>query len=320
VKALITGGAGFIGSHLAERLLQVGHDVLVLDNLSTGSIENIVHLKREKRFSYVIDSVTSESLLAEMVDSSDVVFHLAAAVGVKLIVEQPVHTIETNVHGTEVVLKHANKKKKLVFIASTSEVYGKSTDVPFRESADVVLGPSAKHRWAYACSKLIDEFLALAYWKEKKLPVVIVRLFNTVGPRQTGQYGMVLPTFVRQALSGHPITVFGDGTQSRSFTYVSDVVDALIALASERRAIGEVFNVGNTGEIAIADLAARVKTMTCSDSPIQLVPYDQAYEAGFEDMPRRVPDISKLRALVGYEPKVELDEIIRRVIDYIREH
>ena len=320
MKALITGGAGFIGSHLAERLLQLEHDVLVLDTLSTGSIENIAHLKTEKRFSYVIDSVTSESLLAEMVDSSDVVFHLAAAVGVKLIVEQPVHTIETNVHGTEVVLKHANKKKKLVFIASTSEVYGKSADVPFRESSDVVLGPSAKHRWAYACSKLIDEFLALAYWKEKKLPVVIVRLFNTVGPRQTGQYGMVLPTFVRQALSGHPITVFGDGTQSRSFTYVSDVVDALIALASERRAVGEVFNIGNTGEISIADLAARVKALTASDSPIQLVPYDQAYEAGFEDMPRRVPDISKLRALVGYEPKVELDEIILRVIDYIREH
>ena len=320
MKALITGGAGFIGSHLAERLLQLEHDVLVLDNLSTGSIENIAHLKTDKRFSYVIDSVTSESLLAEMVDSSDVVFHLAAAVGVKLIVEQPVHTIETNVHGTEVVLKHANKKKKLVFIASTSEVYGKSADVPFRESSDVVLGPSAKHRWAYACSKLIDEFLALAYWKEKKLPVVIVRLFNTVGPRQTGQYGMVLPTFVRQALSGHPITVFGDGTQSRSFTYVSDVVDALIALASERRAVGEVFNVGNTGEISIADLATRVKALACSDSPIQLVPYDQAYEAGFEDMPRRVPDISKLRALVGYEPKVELDEIILRVIDYIREH
>ena len=320
MKALITGGAGFIGSHLAERLLELGHDVLVLDNLSTGSIENITHLKGHKKFSYVIDSVTSESLLAEMVDSSDVVFHLAAAVGVKLIVEQPVHTIETNVHGTEVVLKHANKKKKLVFIASTSEVYGKSADVPFRESADVVLGPSAKHRWAYACSKLIDEFLALAYWKEKKLPVVIVRLFNTVGPRQTGQYGMVLPTFVRQALSGHPITVFGDGMQSRSFTYVSDVVDALIALSSERRAIGEVFNIGNTGEISIGELAQRVKTMTGSDSPIRLIPYDEAYEAGFEDMPRRVPDISKLRALIGYEPRVALDEIIRRVIDHMREH
>jgi UDP-glucose 4-epimerase len=320
VKALITGGAGFIGSHLAERLIELGHDVLVLDNLSTGAIENIAHLKVSKNFSYVIDSVTSESLLAEMVDSSDVVFHLAAAVGVKLIVEQPVHTIETNVHGTEVVLKHANKKKKLVFIASTSEVYGKSADVPFRESADLVLGPSAKHRWAYACSKLIDEFLALAYWKEKKLPVIVVRLFNTVGPRQTGQYGMVLPTFVRQALSGHPITVFGDGTQSRSFTYVSDVVGALIALASEPRAVGQVFNVGNTGEISIGDLAQRVKSMAGSDSPIQLVPYDQAYEAGFEDMPRRVPDISKLRALIGYEPRVELEEIIRRVIDHIRQH
>jgi UDP-glucose 4-epimerase len=253
-----------------------------------------------------------------MIDQSDVVFHLAAAVGVKLIVEQPVHTIETNVHGTEVVLKHANKKKKLVFVASTSEVYGKSADVPFRESADVVLGPSSKHRWAYACSKMIDEFLALAYWKEKKLPVVIVRLFNTVGPRQTGQYGMVLPTFVRQALAGHPITVFGDGDQSRSFTDVSDVVGALIALASEPRAVGEVFNIGNTGEISIRDLADRVKALTDSRSPIQLIPYDQAYEEGFEDMPRRVPDLSKLRNLIGYEPKVGLDDIIARVIEYFR--
>ena len=320
MKALITGGAGFIGSHLAERLLDLGHEVAVLDDLSTGSIDNIEHLKGTSHFSYVVDSVTSESLLAEMIDRSDVVFHLAAAVGVKLIVEQPVHTIETNVHGTEVVLKHANKKKKLVFIASTSEVYGKSTDVPFREEADLVLGPSAKHRWAYACSKLIDEFLALAYWREKKLPVVIVRLFNTVGPRQTGRYGMVLPTFVRQALAGDPITVFGDGTQSRSFTYVGDVVDALVALASEPRAIGEVFNIGNRGEISIRDLAERVKTLTGSNSPIQLVPYDEAYEAGFEDMPRRVPDISKIRSLIGYEPKVGLDDIIRRVIEHFREH
>ena len=246
MKALITGGAGFIGSHLAERLLDDGHEVIVLDNLSTGSISNIAHLKGRPAFSYTIESITNEPLLAELIDRCDVVFHLAAAVGVKLIVEQPVHTIETNVHGTEVVLKHANKKKKLVFIASTSEVYGKSADVPFREAADLVLGPSAKHRWAYACSKLIDEFLALAYWKEKRLPVVVVRLFNTVGPRQTGQYGMVLPTFVRQALSDHPITVFGDGTQSRSFTYVADVVDALVKLAQEPRAVGEVFNIGNT--------------------------------------------------------------------------
>ena len=318
MKALLTGGAGFIGSHLAERLLELGHEVQVLDNLSTGSMENIAHLKGRTGFSYVIDSVTNEPVLAEMIDGCDVVFHLAAAVGVKLIVEQPVHTIETNVHGTEVVLKHANKKKKLVVIASTSEVYGKSTDVPFREGADLVLGATVKHRWAYACSKLIDEFLALAYWKEKKLPIVIVRLFNTVGPRQTGQYGMVLPTFVRQALSGQPITVFGDGTQTRSFTYVADVVDALVKLAQEPRAIGEVFNIGNTEEVTIADLAERVKRMTDSASPVQFIPYDQAYEAGFEDMPRRVPDISKVRNLVGYEPRLSLDEIVCRVVEHFR--
>jgi UDP-glucose 4-epimerase len=311
----LTGGAGFIGSHLAERLLELGHDVHVLDNLSTGSIDNIAHLKGRAGFSYVIDSVTNEPLLAEMIDQCDVVFHLAAAVGVKLIVEQPVHTIETNVHGTEVVLKHANKKKKLVVIASTSEVYGKSADVPFREGADLVLGATVKHRWAYACSKLIDEFLALAYWKERKLPVVIVRLFNTVGPRQTGQYGMVLPTFVRQALTGQPITVFGDGTQSRSFTYVADVVDALVKLSQEPRAIGEVFNVGNTEEVTIRDLADRVKRITGSSSAVRFVPYDEAYEAGFEDMPRRVPDISKVSRLVGYQPRLGLDEIICRVVE-----
>jgi len=315
VRALLTGGAGFIGSHLSERLLELGHEVHVLDNLSTGSIDNIAHLKGRPGFSYVIDTVTNEPLLAEMIDRCDVVFHLAAAVGVKLIVEQPVHTIETNVHGTEVVLKHANKKKKLVVIASTSEVYGKSADVPFREGADLVLGATVKHRWAYACSKMVDEFLALAYWKEKKLPVVIVRLFNTVGPRQTGQYGMVLPTFVRQALAGQPITVFGDGTQSRSFTYVADVVDALVKLAQEPRAVGEVFNIGNTEEVTIRDLAERVKRITGSSSPVQLVPYDEAYEAGFEDMPRRVPDISKVHGLIGYEPRLALDEIVCRVVE-----
>jgi UDP-glucose 4-epimerase len=319
VRALITGGAGFVGSHLAERLLGEGHEVLVIDDLSTGSIDNISHLKGSTGFSYVVDSVTNEPLLAEMIDRSDVVFHLAAAVGVKLIVEQPVHTLETNVHGTEVVLKHANKKKKLVFIASTSEVYGKSTDVPFRESADLVLGPTVKHRWAYACSKLIDEFLALAYWKEKKLPVVIVRLFNTVGPRQTGRYGMVLPTFVRQALADQPITVFGDGTQSRSFTHVGDVVDALVRLAHEPKAVGEVFNIGNTGEVTIGELAERVKKMTCSKSPIEYVPYDIAYEAGFEDMPRRVPDITKIQSLIGFAPKTGLDDIIRMVVEHVRQ-
>ena len=319
MRALITGGAGFVGSHLAERLLADGHDVLVLDNLSTGSIDNIAHLKPVSGFAYVIDTITNEPLLAEMIDACDVVFHLAAAVGVKLIVEQPVHTLETNVHGTEVVLKHANKKKKLVFVASTSEVYGKSADVPFREAADLVLGPTAKHRWAYACSKLIDEFLALAYWKEKRLPVVIVRLFNTVGPRQTGQYGMVLPTFVRQALTGQPITVFGDGTQSRSFTYVGDVVDALARLAMEPRAVGDVFNIGSTSEMTIGNLAVRVKEMTNSGSAIRYVPYDEAYEAGFEDMPRRVPDISKIHSLIGFTPKMGMDDIIRSVVEHMRQ-
>jgi UDP-glucose 4-epimerase len=318
VRALITGGAGFIGSHLADALLRDGHEVSVIDDLSTGSIDNISHLKGTRGFQYVVDTVTNEPLLAELIDQSDVVFHLAAAVGVKLIVEEPVHTIETNVHGTEVVLKHANKKKKLVFIASTSEVYGKSTDVPFREDADLVMGATAKHRWAYACSKAIDEFLALAYYKEKKLPVIIVRLFNTVGPRQTGQYGMVLPTFVRQALAGHPLTVFGDGTQSRSFTYVGDVVGALIKLAAEPSAVGQVFNIGNGHEITIEQLAEKVRTMTGSSSDIVKIPYDEAYESGFEDMPRRVPDISKIHRVIGYEPRVELDDIIARVIDYFQ--
>jgi UDP-glucose 4-epimerase len=319
LRVLITGGAGFIGSHLAEALLNRGDEVFVLDNLSTGSIDNIGHLKGQPRFHYTIVTVTNEPLLAELIDRCDTVVHLAAAVGVKLIVEAPVHTIETNVHGTEVVLKHANKKKKLVLLASTSEVYGKSVEVPFREDADLVLGPTGKHRWAYACSKMIDEFLALAYWKERKLPVIIVRLFNTVGPRQTGQYGMVIPTLVRQALAAQPMTVFGDGSQSRSFTYVGDVVRAMVALINEPRAVGQVFNIGNGTEITIGELAVKVKAMTASNSSIVRVPYDQAYEAGFEDMPRRVPDISKLRTLVGYEPTVELDEILTRVIEYFRQ-
>jgi UDP-glucose 4-epimerase len=318
MRVLVTGGAGFVGSHLAEALLARGDEVYILDDLSTGSIDNIAHLKAHPKFHYTIDTITNEPLLAEMLDRCDTVVHLAAAVGVKLIVEAPVRTIETNVHGTEVVLKHANKKKKLVLIASTSEVYGKSTVVPFREDADLVLGPTSKHRWAYACSKMIDEFLALAYWKERKLPVIIVRLFNTVGPRQTGQYGMVVPNLVRQALSGAPITVFGDGTQSRSFTYVGDVVRAMVALIDEPRAIGQVFNIGNGQEISIGDLALRIKRMTNSASPIVKIPYEQAYEAGFEDMPRRVPDISKIRALIGYEPTVELDEILEKVVDSLR--
>ena len=318
MRALITGGAGFIGSHLADALIEAGHEVFVLDDLSTGSIENIDHLKRHPRFHYTIESVTNEPVLAEHVDQCDVVFHLAAAVGVKLIVEAPVHTIETNVHGTEVVLKHANKKKKLVVIASTSEVYGKNTNVPFREDSDLVMGPTLKHRWAYACSKAIDEFLALAYWKEKRLPVIIVRFFNTVGPRQTGHYGMVIPTFVGQALAGRPITVFGTGQQSRSFTYVGDAVRALQALVCEPKAVGEVLNVGNGEEIAILDLATCIKELTKSASEIVMVPYDQAYEIGFEDMQRRVPDINKIHDLVGYEPRVSLDEILNKVIEHFR--
>jgi UDP-glucose 4-epimerase len=318
MRALITGGAGFIGSHLSEALLDAGHHVIVLDNLSTGSIDNITHLKGRAGFSYHIESVNNEPLLAELIDQADVVFHFAAAVGVRLIVEQPVHTIETNVHGTEVVLKHANKKKKLVFLASTSEVYGKSDDVPFREDSDLVLGPTAKHRWAYACSKAIDEFLALAYWKERKLPIVIVRFFNTVGPRQTGQYGMVIPNFVRQALAGEAITVFGDGTQSRSFTHVTDVVGALIALMNEPKAIGQVINIGNTEEITMRGLAERVRSLTGSTSSIRLVPYDEAYESGFEDMPRRLPDLSKIQSMIGYRPRFSLDDILVHVIEYFR--
>ena len=320
MHAFITGGAGFIGSHLAETLLAAGHKVTVLDNLSTGAMENIEHLKQAPGFRYVIDSVTNEPVLAELIDAADVVFHLAAAVGVKLIVEAPVHTIETNVHGTEVVLKHANKKKKLVVIASTSEVYGKSTAVPFREDADLVMGPTPKHRWAYACSKAIDEFLALAYWKERKLPVIIVRFFNTVGPRQTGRYGMVIPNFVRQGLAGQPITVHGDGTQTRSFCYVGDVVEALQRLVAEPRAVGEVFNVGNDQEITILELAERVRDLTGGRSEIVKIPYDQVYEAGFEDMPRRVPDIAKINTLVGYKPTVDLEAILASVIEYHRQH
>jgi UDP-glucose 4-epimerase len=317
MKALITGGAGFVGSHLAEALLARGDEVHVIDNLSTGSIENIEHLKSQPHFHYVIDTIMNEPVLAELVDRVDVVFHLAAAVGVRLIVESPVNTIETNVHGTERVLKHANKKRKKVLITSTSEVYGKANATPFREDGDLVLGPTSKGRWSYACSKAIDEFLALAYYKEKRLPVVVARLFNTVGPRQTGRYGMVIPNFVKQALLGHPLTVYGDGTQRRCFSYVTDIVGQLIALAGEERAIGEVWNIGNDREeVTIRELAERVKARTGAKSEIVLVPYDRAYEEGFEDMLRRVPDLSKIRSLTGYEPQVALDGILDRVIAY----
>ena len=316
MKALITGGAGFVGSHLAEALLERGGEVFVIDNLSTGSIENIEQLKDNPRFHYTIETIMNEPVTAELVDRADVIFHLAAAVGVKLIVESPVNTIETNVHGTENILKLANKKRKKVLVASTSEVYGKSVQFPFEEGADLVLGPTTKGRWSYACSKAIDEFLALAYYKEKKLPVTVVRLFNTVGPRQTGQYGMVIPNFVKQALAGRPITVFGDGSQSRCFTDVADVVRALIDLAEHPDAVGEVFNIGSGQEVTILELAQMVKALAGSQSEIVFVPYDEAYEEGFEDMQRRVPDIGKVQKLIGYEPTFTLEQTLGRVIDF----
>ena len=315
MRTLITGGAGFIGSHLAGALLDAGHEVFVLDNLSTGSISNIEQFKGNPRFDYLIETITNEPVLAEHVDRCDVVFHLAAAVGVRLIIESPVQTIETNVNGTEIVLKHAAKKGKLVLLASTSEVYGKNTAIPFREDADLVLGSTKQHRWAYACSKALDEFLALAYWKERQLPVIVVRLFNTVGPRQSGRYGMVIPNFVRQALAGEPITVFGPGTQSRSFGYVGDVVRGMIALSTEPKAVGHVFNLGNNQEITIQELADLIKTMTASPSKIITIPYEKAYESGFEDMPRRVPDLTKAKELINFEPRTQLRDTLSLIIE-----
>jgi UDP-glucose 4-epimerase len=314
VRCLITGGAGFIGSHLSEALLHRGEEVFVLDDLSTGSVENIRHLKTNNRFHYIFDSIMNKQVLAELVDESDTIFHLAAAVGVRLIVESPVRTIETNVHGTQNVLDAASKKKKRVFTASTSEVYGKSDKVPFREDADLVLGPTSKGRWSYAASKALDEFLALSFWKERKLPVVVARFFNTVGPRQTGRYGMVLPNFVRQALAGEPITVYGTGSQSRCFCDVSDCVQAVLRLIDNHNAVGEVVNIGSTEEVSIEDLARLVKQRAKSNSPITHIPYDQAYEPGFEDMPRRVPSLEKLEQLTGFRPAIPLIEIVDRVI------
>jgi UDP-glucose 4-epimerase len=319
MKSLITGGAGFIGSHLAEKLIERGEEVYVIDNLSTGTIDNIEHLKSNEKFHYVIDTVMNQYLLAELVDTCDIIYHLAAAVGVKLIVESPVNTIETNIYGTELILKTANKKKKKVVIASSSEVYGKSTNIPFKEDDDMVLGATSMGRWSYACSKAIDEFLAIAYWREKKLPVVIARYFNTVGPRQTGRYGMVIPRFVRQALLNQPITVYGDGKQSRCFTDVSDVVNATIKIAHSDKSVGEVYNIGSEEEVSIEELAQRVKKLARSDSKIEYISYEKAYTEGFEDMRRRVPALTKIKKLIDYKPKISLDDTIRKVIRYFQE-
>lgn len=318
MKVLLTGGAGFIGSHLAERCLKEGWSVAILDDLSTGSFENIIHLRGRPGFSYTIDSVFNEPLVAELVDCSDLVFHLAAAVGVRLIVDNPVRTIETNVRGTDVVLRATAKKRKRIVIASTSEVYGKSNKLPFSEDDDLVTGSTKQHRWSYACTKALDEFLALAYWMEKRVPATIVRFFNTVGPRQAGQYGMVLPTFVRQALAGEPITVFGDGTQSRCFGYVGDVVEALVRLVKTPGVEGEIFNIGNDREITISGLAELVKERTGSSSKIVYVPYDQAYGPGFEDMNRRVPSVRKLEQFTHYRPSTPLESVIDSVAEHIR--
>jgi UDP-glucose 4-epimerase len=319
MRFLITGGAGFVGSHLAEELLERGHNVHVLDDLSTGSMTNIAHLRSAERFEYTIDSADNHRVIAEVIDSADVVYHLAAAVGVELIVESPVRTIETNVHCTEVVLAHAAKKRKPLFIASTSEVYGKSTQLPFREDGDLLIGPTTLGRWAYACSKAIDEFLAIAYWRERQLPTVVGRLFNTVGPRQTGRYGMVIPRFVRQALAGEPITVHGDGTQRRCFMHVADAVQALADLMGEEEHYGEVFNIGSTEEVSIAELARRVRDRVGSSSPIELLPYEDAYGAGFEDMARRIPDVSKIDGAIGWRAGRSLDQILDSVIAHQRE-
>lgn len=317
MKVLITGGAGFIGSHLAEKMLKKDNKVTIVDNLSTGSMDNIEHLKTNNRLTFYIDTIMNEDLMKKLIKNCDIVFHLAAAVGVKYIIDNPLESIETNVRGTEIILKLANVLgKKKVIIASTSEIYGKNKDGQrlFKEDDDRILGTTSISRWSYSCAKALDEFLTLAYHREKKLPVVIVRLFNTCGPRQTGRYGMVVPRFMKQALLNQPITVFGDGRQTRSFTYVSDVVDALISLAKHPKAIGQVFNIGNPRAISIVELAEKIKKMSTSSSKIIHIPYEEAYEKGFEDMRHRQPDITKIQKLIGFKPKVDIDRMLENVI------
>jgi UDP-glucose 4-epimerase len=316
MKALVTGGAGFIGSHVVEELLKRGAEVRVIDDLSTGSFDNIAHLEDHPHFQYTIDTILDEGVLSRLADGVDVIYHLAAAVGVEYVIENMLKALQINIRGTEVVLDVANRQKTKVVLFSSSEVYGKANSIPFHEEHDRLLGPTTINRWSYAAAKAIDEILALAYYREKKLPVVIVRCFNTCGPRQTGQYGMVIPRFVRQCLLGNPITVYGDGKQSRCFTSVDDVVRAVLALAEHDGAVGEIFNVGSENEITIEDLAKKIKEMTGSASTIDYIPYEKAYEQGFQDMRRRVPDLKKIRDRINYEPRVGLDEIIDGVIRY----
>ena len=315
---LITGGAGFIGSHLAEAVLARGHRVLALDDLSSGSVENLADIRNHKNFEFIPESVAQKHVLAELVDRADMIFHMAATVGVFNIIDSPVTTILNNIGGTESVLKMAAKKKKKVLVASTSEVYGKSMEIPFREDADLISGPTSKSRWSYASSKVVDEFLALAFWKEQGVPTVVARLFNCIGPRQVGRYGMVVPRFIGQALNGENLTVYGSGQQSRCFTHVSDVVQWLMLLMENEAAVGQVINLGNPCEISILDLAHKVIEVTGVSVGIDFIPYDKAYEAGFEDMQRRVPDISKITALTGYTPKISMDESLRLTCAWFR--
>ncbi len=316
MKILITGGAGFIGSHLSEKLLSQGHQVIAIDNLSTGSYENIEHLIENKNFTFVFDTIENTIVLDRIVSEVDIIYHLAAAVGVDLIVKDPVNVIRSNVLGTGIVLQTAKRYQRKTIIASTSEVYGKSDKAPFKEDDDSILGPTIKHRWSYACSKLIDEFSALAYYHEFDLPIIIVRFFNTVGPRQTGRYGMVIPRMIGQALAQKPITIYGTGEQRRCFCHVRDVIQALLKLTQEKAAIGNIYNIGSTEEISIKDLAVKIKESTQCDSELVYISYDKAYERGFEDIMRRVPSIDKINKLIGFKPTVSLDNIIKDIIQF----
>jgi UDP-glucose 4-epimerase len=313
MKILITGGAGFIGSHLADKLIAQGHEITVIDDLSTGRYSNVAHLEDTPNFRLIIDTVLNEKLMEELIRETDRVYHMASAVGVRLIMERPVKTIETIFRGTDVVLGFCSRYRKRVLIPSTSEVYGKGASIPFKEDDDLLTGATDKHRWAYACAKTLDEFLALAHWKETRLPVVVVRLFNTVGPRQTGQYGMVVPRFVHSAIKNEPITVHGDGTQARCFGHVSDVIEGLVKVLETPHCFGKVINLGNSEETSIKELAEKAIALTGSTSEVHYIPYEEAYGEGFEDMQRRVPSLDKAKELIGYQPTRSLETIINDV-------